>query len=169
MSLPFHAELSHLFASQPLDCLPVRRPRHPTLLEKKKEEKEKDEKNRKKGCEKASKAGPSSLTPHPCFLFLFSHTHTSLLSPFNSLLFFFGLLRLFRFHQEWHGRTVWLCLLGFVVIKFVLTALAATLPTPAGIFVPIFVLGAGFGRLIGEIMALWFPHGVNGFGAEGGD
>lgn len=35
------------------------------------------------------------------------------------------------------------------------------MPTPAGIFVPVFVLGAAFGRLVGEVMSAWFPHGVD--------
>lgn len=44
-------------------------------------------------------------------------------------------------------------LLVFIVFKFFLVPLAVSLPIPAGVFVPVFVLGAGFGRLVGEIMA----------------
>lgn len=31
---------------------------------------------------------------------------------------------------------------------------------PSGIFIPVFKIGAGFGRLLGEAMHLWFPLGV---------
>jgi len=42
----------------------------------------------------------------------------------------------------------------FSILKFILTILASTLPIPAGIFGPSFVLGAAIGRFIGEIMVL---------------
>ena len=35
-----------------------------------------------------------------------------------------------------------------------------TLPLPAGVFVPVFTIGAAFGRLVGESMAAWFPEGI---------
>jgi chloride channel 2 len=31
---------------------------------------------------------------------------------------------------------------------------------PSGIFIPVFKIGAGFGRLVGEAMHMWFPLGV---------
>jgi chloride channel 2 len=31
---------------------------------------------------------------------------------------------------------------------------------PSGIFIPVFKIGAAFGRIVGEGMHLWFPHGV---------
>jgi chloride channel 2 len=40
--------------------------------------------------------------------------------------------------------------------------LATVLPVPAGVFMPVFTLGAGFGRLIGETMAVFYPAGING-------
>jgi chloride channel 2 len=39
-----------------------------------------------------------------------------------------------------------------VVAKFLLTILALALPIPAGLFLPVFTLGAVMGRLIGEIL-----------------
>ena len=42
-----------------------------------------------------------------------------------------------------------------------MTALAVTLPVPAGVFIPVFTLGAAFGRLVGECMAAWFPQGIH--------
>lgn len=34
------------------------------------------------------------------------------------------------------------------------------MPVPAGVFVPVFLVGAAFGRLTGECMAAWFPEGI---------
>lgn len=45
-------------------------------------------------------------------------------------------------------------------MQFVLNLLANTLPVPHGSFVPIFKMGAGFGRMIGEAMNYWFPDGI---------
>ena len=42
------------------------------------------------------------------------------------------------------------------------TAIAVSLPIPSGVFFPVFVIGAGLGRLVGEAMATAFPGGVNG-------
>nr|CAD2192876.1 unnamed protein product [Meloidogyne enterolobii] len=50
----------------------------------------------------------------------------------------------------------------FNFLKFILTILASTLPIPAGIFGPSFVLGAAIGRFIGEIMASLYPSGLRG-------
>uniref|UniRef100_A0A8C1WPQ8 Chloride channel, voltage-sensitive 2b n=1 Tax=Cyprinus carpio TaxID=7962 RepID=A0A8C1WPQ8_CYPCA len=44
---------------------------------------------------------------------------------------------------------------------FWMSALATTLPVPCGAFMPVFVIGAAFGRLVGESMAAWFPEGIN--------
>ncbi|EDO41472.1 predicted protein, partial [Nematostella vectensis] len=43
---------------------------------------------------------------------------------------------------------------------FIMSAVAVALPIPAGVFFPVFVIGAAFGRLVGEAMATWFPDGV---------
>ncbi|XP_054883859.1 chloride channel protein 2-like [Poeciliopsis prolifica] len=49
----------------------------------------------------------------------------------------------------------------FVFMKFWMSALAITMPVPCGSFVPVFVIGAAFGRLVGECMAAWFPDGIH--------
>ena len=49
-------------------------------------------------------------------------------------------------------------MLVFILVKFAVVPLAASLPIPAGVFVPVFVLGAGIGRLFGEIMLASFPE-----------
>ncbi|TKS88798.1 Chloride channel protein 1 [Collichthys lucidus] len=43
---------------------------------------------------------------------------------------------------------------------FWMSAVATTMPIPSGAFMPVFILGAAFGRLVGEIMATLFPHGI---------
>ncbi|XP_065560184.1 chloride channel protein 2-like isoform X2 [Artemia franciscana] len=47
-----------------------------------------------------------------------------------------------------------------IVVTFFFTIAAVTLPVPCGTFVPVFKLGAVFGRLVGEIVALMFPDGL---------
>ncbi|KTF90228.1 hypothetical protein cypCar_00036827 [Cyprinus carpio] len=49
----------------------------------------------------------------------------------------------------------------FVIMKFWMSAISITLPIPCGSFVPIFVIGAAFGRLVGEGLATLFPDGFN--------
>ncbi|XP_031755486.1 chloride channel protein ClC-Kb isoform X2 [Xenopus tropicalis] len=48
----------------------------------------------------------------------------------------------------------------FVVLKFFMLLFANTMIIPAGYFLPVFVYGAGLGRLYGEIMAKIFPNGI---------
>lgn len=43
-------------------------------------------------------------------------------------------------------------------VQFVFTVISVGLPIGAGIFGPNFVLGAGVGRLVGEIMHSLFPE-----------
>ncbi|KAJ4935935.1 hypothetical protein JOQ06_017461 [Pogonophryne albipinna] len=46
-------------------------------------------------------------------------------------------------------------------LHFWMSALATTIPVPCGAFMPVFVIGAAFGRLVGESMAAWFPDGIH--------
>ncbi|XP_051900485.1 chloride channel protein 1-like [Pristis pectinata] len=48
----------------------------------------------------------------------------------------------------------------FIILKFFMLLLATTMVVPAGYFLPVFVYGAGLGRLYGEIMAKIFPEGI---------
>ncbi|XP_054462608.1 chloride channel protein 2c isoform X1 [Anoplopoma fimbria] len=65
--------------------------------------------------------------------------------------------------QAWkHPQVnVFVTLVLFIVMKFWMSALATTIPVPCGAFMPVFVIGAAFGRLVGESMAAWFPDGIN--------
>ncbi|CAM4620408.1 unnamed protein product [Caretta caretta] len=56
---------------------------------------------------------------------------------------------------------VFITLLVFILMKFWMSALATTIPVPCGTFMPVFVIGAAFGRLVGESMAAWFPDGIH--------
>ncbi|XP_058986537.1 chloride channel protein 2-like isoform X2 [Musca domestica] len=55
---------------------------------------------------------------------------------------------------------VFINLTCYVIFTFVFSIIASTIPVPSGIFIPVFKIGAGLGRLIGESMHLWFPNGV---------
>uniref|UniRef100_A0A8C7JRT5 Chloride channel, voltage-sensitive 1a n=1 Tax=Oncorhynchus kisutch TaxID=8019 RepID=A0A8C7JRT5_ONCKI len=56
--------------------------------------------------------------------------------------------------------SIFVILLLFFVMKFWMSAVSTTMPIPSGAFMPVFILGASFGRLVGEIMATLFPHGI---------
>ncbi|XP_063055965.1 chloride channel protein 1 [Engraulis encrasicolus] len=56
--------------------------------------------------------------------------------------------------------SVFLILLLFLFMKFWMSAVATTMPIPSGAFMPVFILGAAVGRLVGEIMATLFPNGI---------
>uniref|UniRef100_A0A8B9KZ55 Chloride channel, voltage-sensitive 1b n=1 Tax=Astyanax mexicanus TaxID=7994 RepID=A0A8B9KZ55_ASTMX len=51
-------------------------------------------------------------------------------------------------------------ILYFSVTQFWMSAVSTTMPIPSGAFMPVFILGAAFGRLVGEIMATLFPNGI---------
>lgn len=44
--------------------------------------------------------------------------------------------------------------------QFIFSILCSSLPIPNGSFIPNFRSGAAIGRIIGELMATWFPLGV---------
>ncbi|KAE9419585.1 hypothetical protein Angca_007439, partial [Angiostrongylus cantonensis] len=48
----------------------------------------------------------------------------------------------------------------FITVHFVFSIVCMTLPVPSGVFMPIFVLGAAIGRLMGEIVAIALPLGL---------
>ncbi|XP_063162432.1 chloride channel protein 2 isoform X2 [Candoia aspera] len=77
-----------------------------------------------------------------------------------------GLAEEFEFggvSEAWkHPRSnVFVTLVVFILMKFWMSALATTIPVPCGAFMPVFVIGAAFGRLMGESMAAWFPDGIH--------
>ena len=55
---------------------------------------------------------------------------------------------------------IYVTLVVFIVMRFWMTAAAITLPVPSGVFIPVFLIGAAFGRLVGESMAAYYPDGI---------
>uniref|UniRef100_A0A671Z1D3 Chloride channel protein 2 n=1 Tax=Sparus aurata TaxID=8175 RepID=A0A671Z1D3_SPAAU len=70
-------------------------------------------------------------------------------------------------HHAWkHPQVnVFITLILFIIMKFWMSAVATTMPVPCGAFMPVFLIGAGFGRLVGEIMAAMFPDGIHADGS----
>ncbi|XP_062560788.1 chloride channel protein 2-like isoform X3 [Armigeres subalbatus] len=58
------------------------------------------------------------------------------------------------------STNVFINLIVYLLFTFFFSIVASTIPVPSGIFIPVFKIGAAFGRLIGEAMHLWFPLGV---------
>ncbi len=56
--------------------------------------------------------------------------------------------------RKWSDPAEGFNLFTFSFLKFILTVLAVTCPIPAGVFTPIFTMGASFGRLFG--FTVWF-------------
>ncbi|XP_050300411.1 chloride channel protein 2 [Anthonomus grandis grandis] len=48
----------------------------------------------------------------------------------------------------------------YVIFVFVASIICSTIPIPAGSFIPVFKIGAGIGRIVGELMHMWFPTGM---------
>ncbi|XP_041848347.1 chloride channel protein 2a isoform X2 [Melanotaenia boesemani] len=70
-------------------------------------------------------------------------------------------------HHAWkHPQVnVFVTLMLFIIMKFWMSAVATTMPVPCGAFMPVFLIGAAFGRLVGEIMATMFPDGIHADGS----
>ncbi|GMR38322.1 hypothetical protein PMAYCL1PPCAC_08517, partial [Pristionchus mayeri] len=70
--------------------------------------------------------------------------------------------------NHWTGQSgnlhpgLTMCL--YIFVYFFLVAHCVCMYLPTGIFVPSFVMGAAGGRLMGEIVALYFPYGIRGIG-----
>ncbi|XP_077980789.1 chloride channel protein 2-like [Glandiceps talaboti] len=66
-----------------------------------------------------------------------------------------------EFASFWLGNhgNIFLSVGLYTLWTFWMTFIAITLPVANGVFMPVFIVGAAFGRLVGEAMAAWFPHG----------
>ncbi|XP_053502476.1 chloride channel protein 2-like [Ictalurus furcatus] len=60
--------------------------------------------------------------------------------------------------------SVFVTLTMSLIMKFFMSAVAISMPVPGGAFVPAFVIGAGLGRLVGEVAAVVLPEGVHSNG-----
>ncbi|XP_070561651.1 chloride channel protein 2-like isoform X2 [Ptychodera flava] len=56
-------------------------------------------------------------------------------------------------------NVIFLSLGMYVLMTFWMTTVSITMPVAHGIFMPVFIVGAAFGRFVGEAMAAWFPEG----------
>ncbi|BFZ23084.1 hypothetical protein BsWGS_26123 [Bradybaena similaris] len=63
-------------------------------------------------------------------------------------------------HWQNPHTNIYVTLVLYIVMTFITAVFSNTLPIPAGVFVPVFTMGAAFGRLVGESMAAWFPDGI---------
>ncbi|KAL6067906.1 Chloride channel protein 2 [Balamuthia mandrillaris] len=59
--------------------------------------------------------------------------------------------------DAWGSPNLIFNLAAFIVCKFFLTAVTIGLSLPCGLYTPVFVIGAAFGRLVGEIFAIAVP------------
>lgn len=61
--------------------------------------------------------------------------------------------------KDWGSqRHLMMDLFLYGLIILVLSAATTVLVLPAGLFLPSLAIGAGWGRLVGEVMQLWFPE-----------
>nr|CAD7432037.1 unnamed protein product [Timema monikensis] len=64
-------------------------------------------------------------------------------------------------HWVTRNTDVFVSLTGFMVFNFLFSVIGSTIPVPSGSFIPVFKVGAALGRIMGELMNLWFPVGVS--------
>ena len=60
------------------------------------------------------------------------------------------------------GANLYISLTLFILVQYLSAAVAQTINFPCGVFMPIFMVGGAFGRLVGESMYAWFPSGFKG-------
>ncbi|KAF7286626.1 chloride channel protein 2 isoform X2 [Rhynchophorus ferrugineus] len=63
-------------------------------------------------------------------------------------------------HWKTEYSGVLLSLTCYILFTFLASIICSTIPVPSGIFIPVFKIGAGFGRIVGELMHIWFPQGM---------
>ena len=55
---------------------------------------------------------------------------------------------------------VYFILVLFLIVNFLFATLSVAIKAPCGVFMPVFLIGATFGRLVGESMSAFFPNGI---------
>ncbi|XP_065333405.1 chloride channel protein 2 isoform X1 [Cloeon dipterum] len=63
-------------------------------------------------------------------------------------------------HWTTNYTDVHFSLASFTLFTFVFSIIGSTIPVPSGSFIPVFKIGAAFGRCVGELMHWWFPAGL---------
>ncbi|KAF5285463.1 hypothetical protein FQA39_LY16637 [Lamprigera yunnana] len=64
-------------------------------------------------------------------------------------------------HWETPYSGVYVSLGGFIAFTFIFSIISSTIPVPSGSFIPVFKIGAALGRIVGELMHMWFASGMN--------
>lgn len=74
---------------------------------------------------------------------------------------------LFKNYFDWNERRErncplknWLKIHFISCWQFVLSIIGSTIPVPSGSFIPVFKIGAAFGRIVGELLNMQFPNGI---------
>lgn len=68
-------------------------------------------------------------------------------------------------HWQTDHTSIFFHLSIYIVMLWWTSALASTIPVPSGVFIPVFKMGAAFGRIVGELTHLAL-HGSVAFGAS---
>lgn len=63
-------------------------------------------------------------------------------------------------HWTTDHTNVFINLSGYIVYFFIFSIICSTIPVPSGSFIPVFKIGAAVGRIIGEMVHMYFPNGV---------
>ncbi|CAG9832116.1 unnamed protein product [Diabrotica balteata] len=91
-------------------------------------------------------------------------THDQVVALFSNITWTDDNLTVSEQHVVNNWKTPWsgvlVNLVCTIVFNFVTSIICSTLPVPSGIFIPVFKIGAATGRIIGELMHLWFPSGM---------
>ncbi|XP_004346666.1 voltage-gated chloride channel protein [Capsaspora owczarzaki ATCC 30864] len=70
---------------------------------------------------------------------------------------------LVKVNPDWDYPNIFVALLIFAFVKFFFVIFAISLPVPAGMAFPVYVLGAALGRFVGEVIAVINPNPVEGW------
>ncbi|XKL60131.1 hypothetical protein PGB90_001147 [Kerria lacca] len=62
-------------------------------------------------------------------------------------------------HWSTENTNIFVGLTAYFSFYFVFSIICSTLPVPSGTFIPIFKIGAAFGRIVGELLHMYFPNG----------
>ncbi|KAF2900622.1 hypothetical protein ILUMI_05561 [Ignelater luminosus] len=63
-------------------------------------------------------------------------------------------------HWQTPYSGVYVSLTGFMLFTFIFSIISSTIPVPSGSFIPVFKIGAALGRVVGELMHMWFSQGM---------
>jgi hypothetical protein len=65
-----------------------------------------------------------------------------------------------KLNSDWSDFSVYLSLPIFMFVRMILLIIALSIPVPAGVVIPVLVIGASFGRIFGEAVS-YFADGIS--------